>query len=88
MLIGLCLVLQGGVDHRGATLHCAEMTARVKGRSGMKRVLAVVVTLGVSLVGLGSTAFAGKPGPGDKQCVPGKQGNPHPGFKAGACQNP
>ncbi len=54
----------------------------------MKRVLAVVVTLGVSLVGLGSTAFAGKPGPGDKQCVPGKQGNPHPGFKAGACQNP
>jgi hypothetical protein len=31
------------------------------------------------------SAFAGQPGPGDKQCVPGHQGNPHPGFKAGVC---
>jgi hypothetical protein len=54
----------------------------------MKRILAVVVTVGVSLLGLGATAFAERPGPGDKQCIPGQQGNPHPGFKAGACSNP
>jgi hypothetical protein len=54
----------------------------------MKRIIAVVVTAGVSLLGLGATAFADPPGPGDKQCVPGKQGNPHPAFKAGACSNP
>jgi hypothetical protein len=27
-------------------------------------------------------------GPGDKQCVPGQNGKPHPGFKAGVCTNP
>ena len=32
-------------------------------------------------------AFAEPPGPGSKQCVPGQHGNPHPGFKAGACSN-
>ena len=32
-------------------------------------------------------ALADKPGPGDKQCIPGQHGNPHPGFKAGACRN-
>jgi hypothetical protein len=46
---------------------------------------AVVVTaIGVTVV----PAFAGQPGPGDKQCIPGQQGNPHPGFKAGVCPNP
>jgi hypothetical protein len=40
------------------------------------------------LVGSAGAAFAAPPGPGDKQCVPGQQGNPHPAFKAGACSNP
>ncbi|WP_433227910.1 hypothetical protein [Actinomadura formosensis] len=33
-------------------------------------------------------ADSGQPGPGSKQCIPGQQGNPHPGFKAGVCTNP
>ena len=49
-----------------------------------KRVLVVLLTGVISLVGA-SSALAAKPGPGDKQCVPGQQGNPHPGHKAGAC---
>lgn len=65
----------------------ADNTGEQEG-APMKRIIAVVVTAGVSLLGLGATAFADPPGPGDKQCIPGKQGNPHPGFKAGACSNP
>ena len=46
--------------------------------------LAVAV---ISVVGIaGSAAYADPPGPGDGQCVPGQHGNPHPGFKAGACK--
>lgn len=52
-----------------------------------RRVLVVLLTGLFSLVGV-SGAFAGKPGPGDKQCVPGQQGNPKPGHKAGVCPNP
>lgn len=48
-------------------------------------VLAAMLTLGGASAA--SPAFAAQPGPGDKQCIPGKQGNPHPGFKAGACSN-
>jgi hypothetical protein len=51
-----------------------------------KRVLVVFLAGVMSLVGA-SAAFA-KPGPGDKQCTPGQQGNPHPAHKAGACPNP
>ena len=32
-------------------------------------------------------AMAEPPGPGSSQCTPGQHGNPHPGFKAGACEN-
>jgi hypothetical protein len=38
-------------------------------------------------IGTANLAGAEKPGPGDKQCVPGQNGNPHLGFKAGACSN-
>lgn len=47
--------------------------------------LAAVLTLGGTAVA--SPALADQPGPGDKQCIPGQNGNPHPGFKAGACSN-
>lgn len=52
-----------------------------------KAIAGIAVVLSV----LGSSAgvaAAAKPGPGDKQCVPGQHGNPHPGFKAGVCPNP
>ncbi|HSH59589.1 MAG TPA: hypothetical protein VK988_08115 [Acidimicrobiales bacterium] len=52
-----------------------------------KTIAAMAVVVGV-LGGSAGLAAAEKPGPGDKQCVPGKQGNPHPGFKAGVCPNP
>lgn len=47
--------------------------------------LAAVLSLGAATVA--SPAFAEPPGPGSQQCVPGQNGNPHPGFKAGACSN-
>jgi hypothetical protein len=51
----------------------------------MRRVIVgITVTLGV-LGGTAGLAAADQPGPGDKQCVPGQHGNPHPGFKAGVC---
>jgi hypothetical protein len=51
----------------------------------------VAVALAVATFGTIATtavADAARPGPGDKQCIPGQNGNPHPGFKAGACSNP
>lgn len=54
----------------------------------IRRGVAVLTLVGLfGAVGI-EAAFADKPGPGDKQCVPGKQGDPHPGHKAGACPNP
>jgi hypothetical protein len=51
-----------------------------------------VIALGLAAAGLtlftAGPAFADQPGPGDKQCIPGQQGNPAPGFKAGVCTNP
>jgi hypothetical protein len=51
-----------------------------------------VIAIGLAAAGLtvfaAGPAFGDAPGPGDKQCVPGQQGNPHPGFKAGVCTNP
>jgi hypothetical protein len=44
----------------------------------------VVGTMAVTVV----PAFAGQPGPGDKQCIPGQQGNPQPAHKGGVCPNP
>lgn len=56
--------------------------------SKLRRSIAVTVIAGiVSMVGV-STALADKPGPGSKQCIPGQNGNPKPGQKAGVCPNP
>ena len=52
-----------------------------------KRVFVVLLAGAISLVGA-TGALAGKPGPGDKQCTPGQQGNPHPAHKGGVCSNP
>ncbi len=54
----------------------------------IKRIVIVAAVVGAIFGGMAAPAFADPPGPGDKQCVPGQQGNPHPGFKAGACDNP
>jgi hypothetical protein len=54
----------------------------------IKRIVIVVAVVGAIFGGTAAPAFAEPPGPGDKQCVPGQHGNPHPGFKAGACDNP
>ena len=55
----------------------------------MRKLIIGTVVSAVGLVGIGGAAsLADKPGPGDKQCIPGKHGNPHPGFKAGVCPNP
>lgn len=54
----------------------------------IKRVLVVMAMAGMILGGASSMAYAEQPGPGDSQCVPGQQGNPHPAHKAGVCTNP
>ncbi|WP_157419123.1 hypothetical protein [Actinomadura formosensis] len=57
----------------------------------IKKIAATVLTaaaLSFAAAGVASAADSGQPGPGSKQCIPGQQGNPHPGFKAGVCTNP
>jgi hypothetical protein len=56
--------------------------------TNMKRLVALLVVAAAATVGTAAAAGAEKPGPGDKQCVPGQNGNPHPGHKAGVCTNP
>jgi hypothetical protein len=53
-------------------------------KRALRMMLATAVIAGAVSVPA-TSALAGQPGPGDKQCVPGHQGNPHPGFKAGVC---
>ena len=56
--------------------------------SRVRRGVVVALAAGVlSAVGA-PAAIAVQPGPGDKQCIPGQQGNPHPAHKAGVCPNP
>jgi Spy/CpxP family protein refolding chaperone len=53
----------------------------------MTKRIVVVAALAAALFGAAATpALADQPGPGDKQCVPGQQGNPHPAHKAGVCK--
>lgn len=54
----------------------------------MIKTFIAVAAAAVLTIGSGPAAYADKPGPGDKQCVPGQQGNPHPAHKAGVCPNP
>lgn len=51
----------------------------------MKKVIAALLFASTAIVAGAGVASADQPGPGDKQCVPGQHGNPHPGFKAGVC---
>ena len=52
-----------------------------------KAIVGVAVAVGM-FIGAAGAASAAPPGPGDKQCIPGQQGNPHPAHKAGVCRNP
>jgi hypothetical protein len=54
----------------------------------LRKLIAVGAVSAVALFASAPFAHADKPGPGDKQCIPGQQGNPHPAFKAGVCPNP
>jgi hypothetical protein len=54
----------------------------------IRRLLVAIGIGALAAAGVAGPAMAEPPGPGDKQCVPGQHGNPHPGFKAGACTNP
>lgn len=54
----------------------------------IRRILAAAGIAGLVAFGVAAPAAATPPGPGDKQCIPGQHGNPKPGFKAGACDNP
>jgi hypothetical protein len=47
----------------------------------MKRILATVLAVAAIGVAVPVTAHADPPGPGSKQCIPGQNGNPHPGVK-------
>lgn len=47
----------------------------------IRKTIVGAFTAGVLLTGSYGPAFAEPPGPGDKQCVPGQSGNPHPGAK-------
>ena len=38
-----------------------------------------------ALLSTAAPALAAPPGPGDKQCVPGKNAQPQPGKKGGTC---
>jgi hypothetical protein len=52
----------------------------------MKKLVAAFLLAGTTVLIGADLASAGQPGPGDKQCVPGQQGNPHPAHKAGVCR--
>lgn len=55
----------------------------------MRRKLTAVIAGTVLAFGgltIATPAMAEPPGPGSTQCAPGQHGNPHPGFKAGACR--
>ena len=60
------------------------VTNMTRTKRALRMALATAVIAGAVSVPA-AAAFGGQPGPGDKQCVPGQQGNPHPGFKAGVC---
>jgi hypothetical protein len=54
----------------------------------IKRAVVGCVLAAGLVLGSVASASADQPGPGDKQCIPGQQGNPKPGHKAGVCSNP
>lgn len=54
----------------------------------VRRIVAVFAITAFAVAAAAAPAMADRPGPGDKQCIPGQQGNPHPAHKAGVCPNP
>lgn len=62
------------------------------GASAMLLALTLFAACQDSVTGLGDrtdgiASLADKPGPGDTQCIPGQNGPPQGGKKAGACSN-
>jgi hypothetical protein len=53
----------------------------------IERVIAAPLPAGATIVVGADLASADQPGPGDKQCIPGQQGN-QPAHKGGVCDNP
>ena len=51
----------------------------------MRRKLVVAAISALMTLGGTAAALAAPPGPGDKQCVPGKNAPPQPGKKGGTC---
>jgi Spy/CpxP family protein refolding chaperone len=51
----------------------------------MKKLIAALLLVGTTVVAGANVASADPPGPGDAQCRPGQQGNPHPGHQGGSC---
>ena len=51
-----------------------------------KAAVALAAALALGAISAGPAA-ADQPRPGSTQCVPGQNGNPPPGFKAGVCSN-
>ncbi|MBW3555339.1 MAG: hypothetical protein KY454_00225 [Actinobacteria bacterium] len=52
----------------------------------MQKARMAAAAAALALVVLAPTAaMADPPGPGDKQCRPGQQGNPQPAHKGGSC---
>ena len=49
-----------------------------------RKILAGAMVIGVLGVAA-PVALADPPGPGDKQCIPGLNPQPHPGQKGGTC---
>ncbi|MFC7218831.1 hypothetical protein ACFQLX_11710 [Streptomyces polyrhachis] len=53
----------------------------------LRTILTAAALAAVALLTATTSASATQPGPGDKQCVPGLQGTPHPAHKAGVRTN-
>jgi hypothetical protein len=65
---------------------CVRWIAGQKER-GIKRAVGAAVVALQRPLGWPQLAMAAQPGPGDKQCIPGQQGNPDP-HKAGVWSEP
>jgi hypothetical protein len=61
------------------------------GRKQMRNHVQRIISAAIVVAAIGVTtasAFADQPGPGDKQCIAGQQGNRQPAHKGGVCTNP
>jgi hypothetical protein len=65
-----------------ATPGCGVRSNR---EGALRKKLAALGFSALVIVGAAAPALAAPPGPGDKQCVPGKNAQPQPGKKGGTC---